>query len=74
MNKIWILTQDRETVIGCDYITTEPYAGDVEWVIVSKDVNKSIILGVYPKEEAKDIVSRIYQSIVNKLDIFTMPE
>ena len=74
MNKIWILTQDRETVIGCDYITTEPYAGNVEWKVVYKDVNKSIILGVYPREEAKDIVSRIYQSIVDGVNIFTMPE
>ena len=43
MNKIWILTQDRESVVSCDYICIEPYTGDVEWKVVSKDVNKSII-------------------------------
>lgn len=75
MNKIWILTQDRESVVGCDYITTEHYdTTNKEWAVVYKDVNKVIILGVYPKEEAKDIVSRIYQSIVDKVNIFTMPE
>lgn len=74
MDKIWILTQDREAVIGCDYITTEPYTTDIEWMVVSKDVNKSIILGVYPKEEAKNIVNQIYQNIIDDVNIFTMPE
>ena len=75
MNKIWILTQDRESVVGCDYICIEPYdTATKEWAVVYKDVNKVIILGAYPKEEAEDILVQIYQSIVDKVNIFTMPE
>lgn len=74
MDKIWIMTQDRESVIACDYIYIEPYdTANKEWAVVYKDVNKDIVLGVYTYDTAKDIISEIQRMIADKINIFIMP-